>query len=103
MLIDAAPRAANNSHTASRTNEGPHRTQKKNIDHKATSSKIVFAENIQKLHVVVLHFFVWKKIKTLPKGIFAGPPVILKHMQCFCAFLTRFPTTDHPNSIESLQ
>lgn len=73
MLIDAAPRAANNSHTASRAkgvvmmNEGPHRTPKKNIDHKATSSKIVFAENIRKLHVVVLHFFVWKKIKTLKR------------------------------------
>ena len=54
MLIDAAPRAANNSHTASDAkgvvmmNEGPHRTpQKKNIDHKATSSKIMFAKNIQ--------------------------------------------------------
>lgn len=88
MLIDAAPRAANNSHTASDAkgvvmmNEGPHRTPKKNIDQKATSSKKdVFAKNIRKLHVVVLHFFVWKK------NIFADPPIILKHMHCFCAFL----------------
>lgn len=65
MLIDAAPRAANNSHTASDAkgvvmmNEGPHRIPKKNIDDKATSSKKnVFAKNIRKLHVVVLHFFV---------------------------------------------
>ena len=110
MLIDAAPRAANNSHTASDAkgvvmmNEGHIGPPKKTSITKPLPPKLCLpAKNIWKLHVVVLHFFVWKKIKTLPKGIFAGPPVILKHMQCFCAFLTRFPTTDHPNSIQSLQ
>ena len=78
MLIDAAPRAANNSHTASDAkgavmmNEGPHRTPQKNIDHKATSSKKNgVCQTYPEVACGGFAFFVWKKKS--PKRDFCRP------------------------------
>ena len=80
MLIDAAPRAANNSHTASDAkgvvmmNEGHIGPPKKTSITKPLPPKLCLpAKNIWKLHVVVLHFFCVEKNKNSPKRDFCRP------------------------------